>query len=175
MAWTTPGTATAGDVLTAAFWNTNVRDNSNALYGAVRRLAYIERTTNYSITATTIATGTDMFSSDLTFTADGTSSYLVAFYAGSYSSHSGSGGVVELYLTDGGNNALGRFSQQQINTTGNLPGSGVRQRYYTPASGSRSINIRGIVNSGTGTLGMGDGVSTNDMPGYLAIFGPIIT
>ena len=27
MAWTTPGTATAGDVLTAAFWNTQVRDN----------------------------------------------------------------------------------------------------------------------------------------------------
>jgi hypothetical protein len=28
MAWTTPGTATAGEVLTAAFWNANVRDNS---------------------------------------------------------------------------------------------------------------------------------------------------
>lgn len=27
MPWTTPGTATAGDVLTAAFWNTQVRDN----------------------------------------------------------------------------------------------------------------------------------------------------
>jgi hypothetical protein len=32
MAWTTPGTATAGEVLTAAFWNANVRDNSNHLY-----------------------------------------------------------------------------------------------------------------------------------------------
>jgi hypothetical protein len=28
MPWTTPGTAVAGDVLTAAFWNSNVRDNS---------------------------------------------------------------------------------------------------------------------------------------------------
>jgi hypothetical protein len=27
MAFTTPGTAVAGDVLTAAFWNSNVRDN----------------------------------------------------------------------------------------------------------------------------------------------------
>jgi hypothetical protein len=27
MAWTTPGTATAGEVLTASFWNTQVRDN----------------------------------------------------------------------------------------------------------------------------------------------------
>ena len=32
MAWTTPGTATAGEVLTAAFWNEQVRDNSNFLY-----------------------------------------------------------------------------------------------------------------------------------------------
>jgi hypothetical protein len=32
MAFTTPGTATAGEVLTAAFWNTNVRDNTNYLY-----------------------------------------------------------------------------------------------------------------------------------------------
>ena len=31
MAWTTPGTATAGEVLTASFWNTQVRDNTNAL------------------------------------------------------------------------------------------------------------------------------------------------
>jgi hypothetical protein len=27
MAWTTPGTATAGEVLTASFWNAQVRDN----------------------------------------------------------------------------------------------------------------------------------------------------
>jgi hypothetical protein len=31
MAWTTPGTAVAGDVLTAAFWNSNVRDNLNSV------------------------------------------------------------------------------------------------------------------------------------------------
>jgi hypothetical protein len=29
MAWTTPGTATAGEVLTASFWNEQVRDNFN--------------------------------------------------------------------------------------------------------------------------------------------------
>ena len=32
MAWTTPGTATAGEVLTAAFWNANVRDNLVTTY-----------------------------------------------------------------------------------------------------------------------------------------------
>lgn len=34
MAWTTPGTAVAGEVLTAAFWNEQVRDNLNALDAA---------------------------------------------------------------------------------------------------------------------------------------------
>jgi hypothetical protein len=32
MAFTTPGTAVAGSVLTSAFWNTNVRDNTAALF-----------------------------------------------------------------------------------------------------------------------------------------------
>jgi hypothetical protein len=31
MAWTTPGTATAGEVLTASFWNTQVRDQFTEL------------------------------------------------------------------------------------------------------------------------------------------------
>ena len=34
MAWTTPGTATAGEVLTAAFWNEQVRDNALAIRNA---------------------------------------------------------------------------------------------------------------------------------------------
>jgi len=34
MAFTTPGTAVAGSVLTSAFWNTNVRDNTNAIRAA---------------------------------------------------------------------------------------------------------------------------------------------
>jgi len=34
MAFTTPGTAVAGDVLTAAFWNLQVRDNINSLVEA---------------------------------------------------------------------------------------------------------------------------------------------
>jgi hypothetical protein len=34
MAWTTPGTAVAGDVLTASFWNLQVRDQLNSLVEA---------------------------------------------------------------------------------------------------------------------------------------------
>ena len=35
MAFTTPGTAVAGEVLTAAFWNSNVRDNTQYVYDHV--------------------------------------------------------------------------------------------------------------------------------------------
>jgi hypothetical protein len=50
MAWTTPGTATAGEVLTAAFWNTNVRDNSLEL------APFFSGFTNYTPTLTQSAT-----------------------------------------------------------------------------------------------------------------------
>ena len=39
MAFTTPGTAVAGEVLTAAFWNTNVRDNTTDLRSYQNRYA----------------------------------------------------------------------------------------------------------------------------------------
>ena len=44
MAWTTPGTATAGEVLTAAFWNTQVRDNTSDLRSYQNRFATSRRT-----------------------------------------------------------------------------------------------------------------------------------
>ena len=51
MAWTTPGTATAGEVLTAAFWNTNVRDNS------VELAPFFDAWTTWTTSLTGITTG----------------------------------------------------------------------------------------------------------------------
>jgi hypothetical protein len=50
MAFTTPGTAVAGEVLTAAFWNTQVRDNLAALNAVAIN---IQSTTVTAITANT--------------------------------------------------------------------------------------------------------------------------
>jgi hypothetical protein len=52
MAFTTPGTAVAGDVLTAAFWNSNVRDNSLELFNTMG-LTHI--TTQSFTTASTVS------------------------------------------------------------------------------------------------------------------------
>jgi hypothetical protein len=152
-----------------------VRDNTNALYGAVRRLAYIERTSNYQTTATTVATAPNMFSSNLTFTADGVSSYLVVFFSGSSMSHSGASGLISVFLTDGGNNALGRLSFHQQSGADERQNGAIHQRYYTPTAGSQSLNVRAHTNSATLTMLMNNGVGENDVPGFLAIYGPALT
>ena len=54
MPWTTPGTAVAGDVLTAAFWNLNVRDNLNAIYTAGTNVVMGTDSTATTISSTTL-------------------------------------------------------------------------------------------------------------------------
>ena len=176
MPWTTPGTATAGEVLTAAFWNTNVRDNTNELYGSIRRLGYVTRTTDYSITANTVGAATDLFSSDLTFTAIAATAYRVEFYCPYLSTGTGAGDNARIHLCDGSGNDLGLMS-----FVGN--GDGTRRAEnqvfaiynYTPGAGSISLNIRPIKGGGNGNLGGGTGGSGQNMPAYLAVYGPAIT
>ena len=58
MAWTTPGTAVAGDVLTAAFWNSNVRDNLAELANLADGTTW-ETWTPASRTGLTVGNGTE--------------------------------------------------------------------------------------------------------------------
>lgn len=68
MPWTTPGTAVAGDVLTATRWNTDVRDNTSDLRSYQNRFASFLRTAgNYTLNSTTW-TSIDT-TSDLTLSA----------------------------------------------------------------------------------------------------------
>lgn len=69
MAWTTPGTAVAGDVLTAAFWNSNVRDNlavlraiSNVQSATSTDASYTQASTTYSDVTNMTVTITPVFS-----------------------------------------------------------------------------------------------------------------
>jgi hypothetical protein len=177
MAWTTPGTATAGSVLTAAFWNTQVRDNTNALYGTIRRIAYQERTTDYTSTATTIASATNVFSSNVTFTADGTSKYLVEFYCPRYLTSTTADAGFGLHLTDGGNNGLGLLSSIGVANGDSARTSVLARVYYLFSAGAISINLRGVIGAGTGTINAGSGGATTAsyFPAYLAVYGPPLT
>ena len=63
MAWTTPGTAVAGEVLEAAFWNEQVRDNQSFLY--TPPMVQCKRATSLTYTsATNIAYDAENFDTD---------------------------------------------------------------------------------------------------------------
>jgi hypothetical protein len=56
MAWTTPGTAVAGNVLTAAFWNEQVRDNMDSVLSS-GKVALFQHTTASGVSGGTATSG----------------------------------------------------------------------------------------------------------------------
>jgi hypothetical protein len=130
MAWTTPGTAVAGDVLTAAFWNTNVRDNSNALSRGI--VAKTQRTTATASTTAEIDAGLSV-----TWTAESDRIYLIVFHG--YLQKTTNAGWITVKITDASNNVkqLGDFSLGI-----NAYNRGVVEIYETGLSGSITRKVR---------------------------------
>jgi hypothetical protein len=169
MAWTTPGTAVAGEVLTAAFLNTNLRDNTLALKHVSTLYASQVRTTlALGISATTFAGASELFSAgDATWTADGTSTYLVEFFVPFVVTASATH-TTNFGLSDGGSTQLALLGQ--IN---NLAGIGTpfhARFFYTPAAGSRSVNVRVWVTSNTSDL-YGENAGSGFVPMFLRVTG----
>jgi hypothetical protein len=176
MAYVTPGTVAAGDVATAAAWNVVVGDIV-AIYQGVQRLAFGTRTTNYSISSTTLAGAADAFASDLTWTADGTSSYRIEAYWPFIESAQATNALVQIWLVDGSGTGLGRLGYVAYadGTRSATQGAFNPSYFYTPAAGSTSINIRIINENGTGNASAGAGGAAANVPAYLAVYGPTIT
>jgi hypothetical protein len=170
MAWTTPGTATAGEVLTASFWNTQVRDNMLELYATTRRIGFQSRTTSFSASAASFAAASDIFTS-ITFTADGTSSYRVIFY-GDGADTQATGRDLFISLNVSGTET-GRTNI--FNGAGRTVVPITIDRWITPAAGSRTINFRAYNGGGTTSISAGDGTSTNPQPMWMALYGPALT
>jgi hypothetical protein len=176
MPWTNPETFTAGQTLTAASMNI-VSGNLNALTGA-RRLGYQTQASNYTVNQTALASATDMFSSDITFTADGTSTYMVEFYSGRVISPNAVSAFSWLVMTDGGSNALGTMAIMFNNATTGFQLPCHVKVPYTPAAGSRTINARAVYSGTTGMVfyGGSGGSSLGDMmPMWMAVYGPETT
>jgi hypothetical protein len=165
MAWTTPDTYTAGQVLTAASMN-KVSGDLNVIYAA-RRLAYQQSTSAYTCNQTALGSASDIFASDLTITADGANAYKIEWYFPYFDP--GSTSVPRLHLVDGSGTDLSWLAVR----TGNIEFMCNGSIYYTPSAGSASFNLR-MTNggSGSGTLGMGAGGAGNYNPGWMAVFGP---
>jgi hypothetical protein len=166
MAWTDPETFTAGRTLTAASMNAISGNLTATAYGNV--IGRVERTTAYAVNQTAIASAADIFASDVTWTADGTTAYLVEMFVPR--ADSGSGGFISYYVTDGGSTALAA-----IGFTGGTSGvswdAPLLRWWYTPASGSVTINARATYGTAAGTLYAGTAGATQPAA-YLAVFGP---
>ena len=172
MAWTTPGTATAGSVLTAAFWNTNVRDNTNELYQSVRRLGYQERTTNYTTASTTFAGAADVFSTAITFTADGTSAYKFYLYIPGVQVPDGRALYAALGIGGTQYGRTGAFYRPG----GQLEvGGSILERWLVPSAGSVSVNFRFRHDTGACTVIAGTGSADAPVPMFMAVYGPALT
>jgi hypothetical protein len=109
MAFTTPGTAVAGEVLTAAFWNTNVRDNTNALRAVQIN---VKSATNAGLVTAT--SGTEATVATVTITPSSATSNILIFATGQYKPvHVANSyarllvyrSTTQLFLTDTGINA----------------------------------------------------------------------
>jgi hypothetical protein len=140
MAWTTPGTATAGEVLTAAFWNANVRDNTTALPRGI--IAYTESSSN--TLSGTILTGLNT---------------TVTFEAGRYyrlSAH-------VTFTTNSGFRMIGTIdiagytsNVRAVDVTGGAGGFNTLGSIYelvaNPGAGSKDVTVTFSVIAGTGNL-----------------------
>lgn len=166
MAWTTTTDVSAGSVLTASKFNDQVLGNINALT-AGRRLAVVTRTTDYTANQTTIASATDFFSSDLTWTATAATEYIVEFYCCRVIP----GDYVTANIVTGAGAGLACVS---VIATGAM----VFARWnYTPGAGTASINVRCLRGTTNGTFYASNGGTGpfDYAPATLTVYGPVTT
>jgi len=164
MPYVAPGTVAAGDVYTAAAHNIQVA-NVISLYSTVQRIGYQERTTSLS-SATTFAGAGTAFGTAISFTADGTSSYRVHFYAPNVDNTT-TGSVVLSLDVSGTETGY----TQLFNTTTRTGGPFIFERFLTPTAGSKTINFR-FYAANTSTLQGGTGVGAAYVPMFMAVYGP---
>lgn len=175
MAWSTPDNYTAGQTLTAASMQ-KISDDLNALYASQRLLGYTTQSTTAGVSTTAAAPVNRLFPTSITFTADGTSAYVVEVDIPYLSSATNAGAYVVLYLCDNsgavyatsGGNALG-FSPQGNGTQAGL-GSFYARFRWTPTAGSKTVNVGATHAVAAGSIGS----TSATMLASLAIYGPDI-
>ena len=137
-----------------------------------RRLAFATRTSNYQTYANTIAGAPEVFS-DISFTANGTSSYLIEVGLGTSTYPSASGLVQSIYLTNGAGTAIALIANWQMQQQ-DRSSTGITKYWYTPSAGTITLNVVGTVNDPAQnfTINAGTGVGGAAIPMYIAVFGP---
>ena len=169
MAYVTPGTVAAGDVATAAAWNV-ITNDVIAVHDSIQRLSYQTRTTNYSTTATTVGSAANVFSTSLSFTADGTSSYLFEFWA--VTGIPAASDILSVFLYD-----VGAGADVGLVFTTSSPATSLRlpfhiRLYYTPTAGAKTFNFRATHLTTSCQISGNVGGAGANSPMWAAVYGP---
>ena len=144
---------------------------SDTVYNSVRRLGYQERVTSYTTSQTSFAAASDIFTTPITFTADGTSAYRLIFYC-PQADNLAAGRDIYLSMSVGGTET-GRLNVFGVSSrNGNTC---LFDRLWTPSAGSKSINYRAYHGGGATLLNAGDGTGTNHPAMFMAVYGPALT
>lgn len=129
-------------------------------------IAYGIKTSTVTTTGTTFATGADILTSALSFTADGTSSYLIRCIGVDWQ-NSGASNTNDLRLNldsaDGGFMAL--WTCPGVSNLAPVTG----YILITPSAGTHTVNARFTVSAGTGTITAGSGGAGNRGPAVVTI------
>lgn len=147
--------------------------------GSNVRLAYQTTTSNYSVSSSTLAGASNIFSSNLTWTADGTSTYWLEFYVPLHiTGYTGVSAYTIIKLVNSSGTDLGQIGNtEKNNASGERAYGSVFVKFpYTPSAGSTSVNIRAYYANGdnTGVLHGGSGGAGNYMPIWCAVYGPAL-
>jgi hypothetical protein len=142
-----------------ATYGDQIRSNFEALKSSLAGITSIRRTTNYTINQSAFASATDIFSSDLTWTADGTTEYWIEFSCARLQTGGSAGSEVVVSMTDGASNLIAHFGYVGTGDGTRSHSAPVFARIpYTPSAGTATINARGIyISAGNGTAYAGSG------------------
>jgi microcystin-dependent protein len=147
----------------------------NTQYNSLKRLGYQSRTSTYSITSTTVAGASNIFT-NITWTADGTSAYLIEIFSPYVYTGTDLNGSISVAFVDGSGTSLGTcavFGPVAVSTY-RVYDVLSSKFYYTPSAGTATINARAIY-AGSNTNGSAiHGNATGYVPSYIAVYGPIL-
>jgi len=141
-----------------------------------RRLAYTTRTSTYTASSQTVGSAADIFASDLSITADGTSAYRFVFFAPDVYHENSNNAALYVALVKGDGTFIGAIGSRGRGDGTAVGHSAVSARFlYTPAaSGTQTFNARAYYTTNA-SAGNPFVAPSSDLAISLAIFSPDIT
>jgi hypothetical protein len=157
--WTPPAfdDVSTGELVTAS--------QINALGNSLRflkRIAYVEFTSNVSVTATSEGTANQIVSAGA-ITYENVP-HLIEFFAPVVQPV---GGVLLRFMLEDSTTVLGQIARKQLAASEESEVYGVRR--LTPSAASHTYNVRAWTTSGTATVVAGSGGSGTALPGFIRI------